>query len=162
MAIRYRSVRGTESHLNRRYSSMFGGDAMFEVLELGTSVFELLLVHILFENWFGLREGSALKHIGLLIAYFISNCIYTLLPVTPIMRSAIAVICIAFYSYFQYDTTKLSALIGAVTYLVIAMLTELIPLQIMNLLSYDVTDLMSYGRERAVYIIFAKLVISSA
>ena len=131
---------------------------MFEVLELGTSVFELLLVHILFVNWFGLREGSALKHIGLLIAYFISNCIYTLLPVTPIMRSAIAVICIAFYSYFQYDTTKLSALIGAVTYLVIAMLTELIPLQIMNLLSYDVTDLMSYGRERAVYIIFAKLV----
>lgn len=131
---------------------------MFEVLELGTSVFELLLAHILFENWFGLREGSALKHIGLLVAYFISNCIYTLLPVAPIMRSAIAVICIAFYAYFQYDTTKLSALIGAVTYLVIAMLTELIPLQIMNLLSYDVTDLMSYGRERAVYIIFAKLV----
>ena len=51
---------------------------MFEVLELGTSVFELLLVHILFENWFGLREGSALKHIGLLVVYFIANCIYTL------------------------------------------------------------------------------------
>lgn len=131
---------------------------MFEVLELGTSVFELFLVHILFENWFGLRECSTRKHLCLLLGYFIANCIYTLLPVAPVARSAIAVVCISVYAYFQYDTTKLSAFLGAVTDMVIAMLTELIPLQIMNLLSYDVADLMSYGPERAVYILFAKLV----
>lgn len=131
---------------------------MFQVLELGTSVFELFLVHILFENWFGLREGSTLKHIGLLIAYFISNCIYTLLDVEPMVRSSIAALCIAVYIYFQYDTTKLSAAYGSITYLAIAMLTELSTLQIMNLLHYDVTVLMTYGTGRAVYILFAKLV----
>lgn len=131
---------------------------MFEVLELGTSVFELFLVHILFENWFGLREGSTAKHLSLLLGYFLANCIYTLLPVVPMARSVLAVLCIAVYAYLQYDTTKLSAIAGAVTYIVIAMLTELIPLQIMSVLSYDVADLMSYGRERAVYILFAKLV----
>lgn len=131
---------------------------MFQVLELGTSVFELFLVHILFENWFGLREGSTLKHIGLLIAYFISNCVYTLLDVAPMVRSSIAVLCIAVYIYFQYDTTKLSAAYGSITYLAITMLTELSALQIMNLLHYDVTVLMTYGTGRAVYILFAKLV----
>ena len=137
---------------------MFGDENMFQILELGTSVFELFLVHILFENWFGLREGSALKHIGLLIAYFISNCIYTLLDVEPIVRSSIAVLCIAVYVYFQYDTTKLSAAYGSITYIAIAILTEFITLQIMNLLRYDVAVLMTYGTGRAIYILFAKLV----
>lgn len=131
---------------------------MFQIIELGTSVFEVFLIHILFENWFGLRDGSRAKHGLLFVLYFSANCAYTLLSIAPLIRSIIAVVCIAIYAYLQYDTNKVSAIYGSITYIAISVLTEYITMVIMNQLSYDTAQLMTYGKERVVYIIFAKLV----
>jgi hypothetical protein len=131
---------------------------MFQILEAGTSVFEVFLVHILFQNWFGLREKSTIKSVLLAIAYLFLNLSYTFLDIAPLVRTGMAVVCVAVYAYFQYDTSKFSAFYGALTYMVITVLAEYVTMVVMNQLSYDTELLMTFGKERAVYIAFAKLI----
>ena len=131
---------------------------MFKLFEIGTSLFECLLVHIFFHNWFGRREVSRAFWLLIFFGYFCTNIILTLAPLPPLIRSALSLICVTIIVRLLYQNSTLSALLGSVLYMCLAVIAEYLTMVVMNALSFDTVTLMETGKVRAVYIVFAKLI----
>ena len=131
---------------------------MFFFFEIGTSVVECALTHLLFDAWYGRRSTSLRKLLGGLTIYFLVNCIYTLIPIPPILRTLCAAACFYGVCLLIYNSTPLTAIAGAMVNLAINVLVEYFTLVVMNFLAFDTDQLMNYGPERVSYIVIAKLI----
>lgn len=131
---------------------------MFFFFEIGTSVVECALTHLLFDAWYGRRSTSLRRLLGGLTIYFLVNCIYTLIPIPPILRTLCAAACFYGVCLLIYNSTPLTAIAGAMVNLAINVLVEYFTLVVMNFLAFDTDQLMNYGPERVSYIVIAKLI----
>lgn len=131
---------------------------MFFFFEIGTSVVECALTHLLFDAWYGRRSTSLRRLLGGLTIYFLLNCIYTLIPIPPILRTLCAAACFYGVCLLIYNSTPLTAIAGAMVNLAINVLVEYFTLVVMNFLAFDTDQLMNYGPERVSYIVIAKLI----
>lgn len=131
---------------------------MFQILEIGTPIFECFLVHIFFHNWFGRRVVPRWRFAATFLCYFLTNVVCTLSPLLPLVRSLVSIVCVAVVVWLLYDATPLFAVSGSVLYMGLAVLAEYSTMAVMNTFSFDTTVLMEYGQVRAIYIAFAKLI----
>ena len=131
---------------------------MFFLFEIGTSLVECALTHLLFDAWYGRRSASLGRLLGGLGLYFLVNCGYTLMPIPPIVRTLCAAVCFYMVCLLLYKSTPLAAVAGAMVNLAINVLAEYLTLVVMNFLVFDTDQLMNYGPERVSYIVIAKLI----
>lgn len=131
---------------------------MFKFFEIGTSLFECLLVHIFFHNWYGRREVPKVFWWLIFWGYLCTNIILTLAPLPPLIRSALSLICVTIIVRLLYQNSTLSAFGGSVLYMCLAVIAEYLTMVVMNALSFETVILMETGKIRAVYIVFAKLI----
>lgn len=131
---------------------------MFILFEIGTSLVECALTHLLFNAWYGRRSASLGRLLGGLGLYFLVNCSYTLMPIPPIVRTFCAAVCFYVVCLLIYKATPLTAVAGAMANLAINVLSEYLTLVVMNFLVFDTDQLMNYGPERVSYIVIAKLI----
>lgn len=130
---------------------------MFLIFEIGTVVVECALTHILCDTWFGRRNTSVRSFLCALFSYFMINCGFTLYSVPPIIRTICSVLCVFLFANFAYNTTKVWALVATLINIAINVLIEYLALLVMNILSFDSSQLMQYGLERICYVVIAKL-----
>lgn len=130
---------------------------MFVFFEIGTSVVECALTHLLFDAWYGRRSASRRRLLGGLTIYFLVNCSYTLMPILPIVRTLCAAACFYVVCLLVYNSTPTTAIVGAMVNLAINVLVEYLTLVVMDFLVFDTNQLMNYGPERVSYIVIAKL-----
>ena len=92
---------------------------MFILFEVGTAAVECALTHLLFEAWFGRRKSLHRKFFVGLLIYFLLICIYTLIPIPPMLRTACAALSFFVICLLLYNTTPLLSVAGAMVNLVV-------------------------------------------
>lgn len=131
---------------------------MYQFIELGTSITECIMIHILFNNWHGLRNLSTRRILLYFVGYFLINCTYTLLPIVPFVRAICSMTSVFCIVYLVYDLTLPMAVLGTVLIVTTDVLAEYLCMALMGLFSLDSAMLMSYGPPRVLYICLAKLI----
>lgn len=130
---------------------------MFCFFEIGTALVECVLTHFLFNAWFGRRSIPRWFFLSGLMAYFIVNCIYTLIPILPIVRTLCAAATFYLVCLLLYNASPLLSIAGAMVNLVVNVVVEYLALVILGYLGFDMGQLMNIGPERVGYIVIAKL-----
>lgn len=130
----------------------------FYHLEMATALFECLLVHVLFNGWYGFRNTKKSAVVLSYTLFFVLLCFLSLLLIQPFARSIIIFFLVAGLVRFLYDTTTFSALYSSLLCVALAVGAEYFCLALMNLLNYDTTTLMVEGTARAIYLVIAKTV----
>lgn len=130
---------------------------MFILFEVGTAAVECALTHLLFEAWFGRRKSLHRKFFVGLLIYFLLICIYTLIPIPPMLRTACAALSFFVICLLLYNTTPLLSVAGAMVNLVVNVVTEYFALVLLEYLGFNMEQIMNAGLERIGYIVIAKL-----
>lgn len=130
---------------------------MFILFEVGTAAVECALTHLLFEAWFGHRKSLHRKFFVGLLIYFLLICIYTLIPIPPMLRTACAALSFFVICLLLYNTTPLLSVAGAMVNLVVNVVTEYFALVLLEYLGFNMEQMMNAGLERVGYIVIAKL-----
>jgi len=126
--------------------------------EIATVLFECLLVHIFFNGWFGLRNNKHSKFAAFMALYFLFQCLISVIPLYPALRTLISYFLILGISAVLYNTTKSAAIYSSFLYITLAVISEYICLALLTVLKFNVDSLMSEGSMRTIYLSFAKTV----
>ena len=130
---------------------------IYAFLEISTVVLECLMVHVLFNGWFGLKHRKRVTQLLFYLPYFAMNCLVTLLPLYPVLRSVICCIFAIIISKALYDTTIFSAAFSSVLFMVLAVLSEYLSLMLLVALNVETHALEAGGNARAIYLVLAKI-----
>ena len=125
---------------------------IYTFFEIFTVIFELLLVHIFFSWWFGYRNIKRPKIALYLVIYFLLRTTITLLPVTPAIRAIVSFFFILGIVAILFETTRPSAIYGALLFLALGVLSEYLGQLILYSFSFDTEALISPGYARMIFI----------
>ncbi|MCL2152068.1 MAG: GHKL domain-containing protein [Oscillospiraceae bacterium] len=126
--------------------------------EIATVLFECLIVHVLFNAWFGLKAHNRTRDVVCYAIFFFLTCLITILPVQPLIRSAINLILVFCLAKLLYNSTIVSSLYSSLLFTALAVVTEYFCLVLLNYLHFDTEALMAVGNARAIYLVLAKSV----
>ena len=126
--------------------------------EIATVLFECMLIHIFFNGWFGLKNSRRSKVAIFMALYFLLQCIISLLPLFPALRSIISYFLVLGIAAVLYDTKQSTAMYSSFLYIALAVISEYLCFTLLSALSFDVDNLLSSGSTRMIYLSLAKTV----
>ena len=80
------------------------------------------------------------------------------MPVLPVIRLICLMVCSLFVSMVLYDAKVVSSVFSVLLLCALTIVVDLVCMNIMNLFGWDNNQIMTDGFQRAIYIVFAKIV----
>lgn len=128
----------------------------YAAFEIATAMFECLLVHIFFNGWFGIRSRNLLKTLLFMALFFLLQSSVSLLAIHPALRTAICYFLVFGITTVLYETKLVSAIYSSFIFIALAVVSEFLCLNLLNMLGFNSSALVITGNARAIYLALAK------
>lgn len=136
---------------------IYGGNITYTFVEIPGTFFECFLVFFYLYNLFNKKRSWAVIAFSYMIFTTIF-CVLSFLPVLPLVRLATLCLCAFGFAMTLFDAKLLWGLFATFLLCAITIVSDLLCMGIMNVLGWDNSSIMNAGLQRAVYIVFAKIV----
>lgn len=143
--------------MRRNLWTTCGGNITYTFVEITGTFFECFLVFFYLYNLFHKKRGWAVITLSYILFTTIF-CVLSFLPVLPLIRLVALCLCAFGFSVTLFDAKLLWGLFATFLLCAITIVSDLLCMGIMNALGWDNSSIMNAGVQRAVYIVFAKIV----